>query len=42
MESHMYDLDRDEITDWDKFLKFLKNAQHSTKLMQLKACVRYF
>ena len=31
MESHLYDLDRDEITDLNKFLK---KPQHSTKLMQ--------
>ena len=40
MEPHIYDLDRDEITDLDKFLK--KTAQRSTKLMQFNACVHYF
>ena len=33
MEPHIYGLDRDEITDLDKFLK--KTAHCSNKLMQL-------
>ena len=36
IEPHVYDLDKGEITDLDKF------APCSIKLMQLKACVHYF
>ena len=42
METHIYHLNRDEITDLDVFLKEKKNTQPSTKLMQLVTGTKIF